>query len=78
MSRSDTNWRWRWADASSRPSMAFIVRAISVMVAVVGISASSRADLLAELDRLGTNLLQVARGATRAARRPRCPRRRRR
>ena len=35
---------------------------ISAMVAVVGISASSRADLLAELDELGTNLLQVAAG----------------
>ncbi len=35
---------------------------IAAMVAVVGISASSRADLLAELDALGTNLLQVAAG----------------
>ena len=35
---------------------------IAAMVAVVGISASSRADLLAELDRLGTNLLQVQPG----------------
>jgi putative ABC transport system permease protein len=35
---------------------------ISAMVAVVGISASSRADLLAELDELGTNLLQVQPG----------------
>jgi putative ABC transport system permease protein len=32
---------------------------IAAMVAVVGISASSRTDLLDELDRLGTNLLQV-------------------
>jgi putative ABC transport system permease protein len=32
---------------------------IAAMVAVVGISASSRADLLAQLDSLGTNLLQV-------------------
>ena len=32
---------------------------IAAMVAVFGISASSKADLLAELDRLGTNLLQV-------------------
>jgi putative ABC transport system permease protein len=36
---------------------------ISAMVAVVGISASSRADLLAELDQLGTNLLQVSPGS---------------
>ncbi len=35
---------------------------IAAMVAVVGISASSRADLLAELDRIGTNLLQVTPG----------------
>jgi putative ABC transport system permease protein len=35
---------------------------ISAMVAVVGISTSSRADLLAELDALGTNLLQVQPG----------------
>jgi putative ABC transport system permease protein len=35
---------------------------IAAMVAVLGISASSRADLLAELDRLGTNLLEVSPG----------------
>ncbi|MBA2280813.1 MAG: ABC transporter permease [Acidimicrobiia bacterium] len=35
---------------------------IAAMVAVIGISASSRADLLAELDELGTNLLQVEAG----------------
>ena len=35
---------------------------IAAMVAVLGISASSRADLLAELDRLGTNLLEVTPG----------------
>ena len=35
---------------------------IAAMVAVVGISASSRADLLAELDALGTNFLQVQSG----------------
>jgi putative ABC transport system permease protein len=35
---------------------------IASMVAVLGISQSSRADLLAQLDRLGTNLLQVAPG----------------
>jgi putative ABC transport system permease protein len=37
---------------------------IAAMVSVVGISASSRADLLAELDELGTNLLQVEAGST--------------
>jgi putative ABC transport system permease protein len=35
---------------------------IASMVAVLGISESSKADLLAELDRLGTNLLRVAPG----------------
>ncbi len=37
---------------------------IAAMVAVLGISSSSRADLLAELDRLGTNLLTVSPGQT--------------
>jgi putative ABC transport system permease protein len=37
---------------------------IAAMVAVVGISASSKADLLAQLDELGTNLLQVQPGNT--------------
>ena len=35
---------------------------IASMITVVGISASSRADLLAELDELGTDLLQVRPG----------------
>ncbi len=37
---------------------------IAAMVAVVGISASSRADVLAQLDALGTDLLRVAPGRT--------------
>lgn len=37
---------------------------IAAMVAVVGISSSSRADLLAELDELGTDLLQVQAGSS--------------
>lgn len=37
---------------------------IAAMVAVLGISESSRADLLARLDRLGTNLLTVSPGQT--------------
>src|SRR5919108_5402743 len=37
---------------------------IASMVAVLGISESSKADLLAALDRLGTNLLTVAPGQT--------------
>jgi putative ABC transport system permease protein len=37
---------------------------IAAMMAVLGISESSRADLLATLDRLGTNLLSVSAGQT--------------
>ena len=37
---------------------------IAAMVAVLGISSSSKADLLAQLDRLGTNLLTVSPGPT--------------
>jgi putative ABC transport system permease protein len=37
---------------------------IAAIVAVLGISASSKADLLAQLDRLGTNLLTVSPGQT--------------
>ncbi len=37
---------------------------IAAMVAVVGISASSRADLIADIDSLGTDLLRVAPGNT--------------
>ncbi len=36
---------------------------IASMVAVLGISSSSRADLIAEIDELGTNLLQVRPGS---------------
>ena len=37
---------------------------IASLVAVLGLSASSRADLLEDLDRLGTNLLRVSPGQT--------------
>jgi putative ABC transport system permease protein len=37
---------------------------IAAMVAVLGLSDSSKADLIAKLDRLGTNLLRVAPGQT--------------
>jgi len=37
---------------------------IAAMVAVLGVSASSKAGLLAELDRLGTNLLTASPGET--------------
>jgi putative ABC transport system permease protein len=49
---------------------------IASMVAVLGVSESSKADLLAALDRLGTNLLTVGPGQTLAARPPSCPSRR--
>ena len=35
---------------------------IAALVAILGLSASSKADLNAELDRLGTNLLSVTPG----------------
>jgi putative ABC transport system permease protein len=47
---------------------------IAAMVAVLGISASSRADLLAELDRLGTNLLEVQPGQSFLGRDAKLPR----
>src|SRR6202171_6711317 len=37
---------------------------VAAMVAVLGLSASSQAGLLAEIDRLGTNLLTVTNGQT--------------
>ncbi len=37
---------------------------IASMIGVLGISASSKADLIAEIDQLGTNLLQVQGGTT--------------
>jgi putative ABC transport system permease protein len=37
---------------------------IATVVAVLGVSESSRAGLLAEIDRLGTNLLTVTAGQT--------------
>ncbi|MDZ5621427.1 ABC transporter permease [Nocardioides sp. HM23] len=53
----------------TRPMRAFlsslgIAIGISAMVAVVGISSSSRADLDAQLDALGTNLLTANNGST--------------
>lgn len=53
---------------SSRPARTFLTATgiaigIAAIVAVLGISASGRADLLATLDDLGTNLLRVEPGA---------------
>ena len=69
--------RLRWADVPAVGSLGLrsrrgrtiltalgIAVGIAAMVAVIGISASSRADLLDELDELGTNLLQVEAGQT--------------
>ena len=47
---------------------------IATMVAVIGISSSSREELLRQLDRLGTNLLTVEPGRPCSARRPSCRR----
>jgi putative ABC transport system permease protein len=67
--------RLRWRDTlslaglglRSRPGRSVLTAlgiaiGIAAIVAVVGISASGRADLLAQLDRLGTNLLRVGPG----------------
>ena len=67
--------RLRWADVPAVGSLGLRARpartmltalgiavGIAAMVAVIGISASSRAELLDELDDLGTNLLQVQPG----------------
>ncbi|MEV6814483.1 ABC transporter permease, partial [Micromonospora sp. NPDC051296] len=53
----------------TRPTRAFlsalgIAIGIAAMVAVVGISSSSRADLDRTIDALGTNLLTVSPGTT--------------
>ena len=67
--------RLRWSDVPAVGSLGLRARpartmltalgiavGIAAMVAVIGISASSRAELLDELDDLGTNLLQVQPG----------------
>src|SRR4051794_40078384 len=46
---------------------------IASLVAVLGLSESSRADLVAQLDRLGTNLLQVEPGQSFAGENPTLP-----
>lgn len=46
---------------------------IATMVAVVGLSESSRADLMARLDRLGTNLLTAEAGQDATGQRIRLP-----
>lgn len=62
-------WEVAGVGLRSRPlraslSAAGIAIGIAAMVAVLGISASSRAVLLRQLDRLGTNLLTVSPGQT--------------
>ena len=46
---------------------------VAAIVAVLGLSASSQAGLLAEIDRLGTNLLTVTNGQTLFGGPPSCP-----
>ncbi len=75
--RGQTGWRSRvrpldalasgTVGLRSRPARAALTSVgiaigIASMIAVVGISASSKADLIAEIDRLGTNLLKVEAG----------------
>ena len=50
---------------------------VAAIVAVLGLSASSQAGLLAEIDRLGTNLLTVTTGQTLSATPQSCRSRRR-
>ena len=52
----------RTARARAALSALGIAIGVASMVAVLGISESSKADLLAQLDELGTNLLRVAPG----------------
>ena len=47
---------------------------VAAIVAVLGLSSSSQAGLLAEIDRLGTNLLTVTTAEASSARRRSCPR----
>ena len=51
---------------------------VGAMVAVLGLSASSQAGLLAEIDRLGTNLLTVENGDSLIGEKASCRCRRRR
>lgn len=57
-----------WRGLVARPTRAVLTAlgiaiGIAAIVAVIGISASGRADLIATLDKLGTNLLRVTPGA---------------
>jgi putative ABC transport system permease protein len=47
---------------------------VAAIVAVLGLSSSSQAGLLGEIDRLGTNLLTVTTAEASSARRRSCPR----
>lgn len=56
-----------WLGLRSRPARSMLTAlgvaiGIAAVVAVVGLSASGRAELLAQLDRLGTNLIRVGPG----------------
>jgi putative ABC transport system permease protein len=75
--RSVTSYRLRPSDLARVASVGLRTRrlraalsaigiaiGVAAMVAVLGLSASSQAGLLAEIDRLGTNLLTVTKGIT--------------
>lgn len=65
--RAADTWPLAVLGLASRPARAAlsalgVALGIATMVAVLGISSSSRAQLVAEIDALGTNLLTVAPG----------------
>ncbi len=67
--RPADNWPLAVAGVASRPLRALlsavgVAIGIATLVSVLGISSSSRAQLVAEIDALGTNLLTVAPGTS--------------
>ena len=65
--RAADTWPLAVLGLASRPARATlsalgVALGIATMVAVLGISSSSRAQLVAQIDALGTNLLTVAPG----------------
>ena len=67
-----TSGRWRSWGLHGRPARAVLSAAgialgIATMVGVLGISNSSRAQLVAQIDALGTNLLTSLRASPSAA-----------
>src|SRR5215469_11833455 len=67
--RTADTWPLAVLGLVSRPARAAlsavgVALGIATMVAVLGVSSSSRAQLVAQIDALGTNLLTVAPGQT--------------